>query len=91
MASPMVEASALAVIGRARVREWLSPSHAEPIGRLVAHWVCGLQGHERYLHTDRDRVSLRCVACGHESPGWSTGRPAYQRTWPGDAARHRLR
>jgi hypothetical protein len=27
-------------------------------------------GHWRVLHTTRNRVCLRCVACGNESPGW---------------------
>ena len=35
--------------------------------------LCALHGHDRLLHFDRDhRVCLRCVNCGHETPGWST-------------------
>lgn len=56
----------------------------------LERWICALQGHDTYWHTDQDRVTLRCVGCGHESPGWSTGRRAYQLTYQGDAARHRL-
>jgi hypothetical protein len=31
---------------------------------------CALHGHDRLLHFEKDRMSLRCVSCGHESPGW---------------------
>ena len=33
--------------------------------------LCGLRGHEHYLHFETNRVYLQCVACGHESPGWT--------------------
>jgi len=67
------------------------PVTADGIAQRLSRWVCGLHGHERYLHSERDRLSLRCAACGHESPGWTVGRPAYRQRWAGDAARHRLR
>jgi hypothetical protein len=60
-------------------------------GLVVRQTLCGLNGHDRYLHTEPGRVTLRCVGCGHDSPGWQTGRPAYQLTHSGDPARHRLR
>ena len=31
---------------------------------------CGLQGHDSLLQFKRDRMFLKCVSCGHESPGW---------------------
>ena len=33
--------------------------------------ICGIRGHEDYLQFEKDRVYLQCVACGHESPGWT--------------------
>jgi hypothetical protein len=37
--------------------------------------MCRLMGgHWRVLHTTRNRMALRCVACGQESPGWQVGR-----------------
>jgi hypothetical protein len=33
--------------------------------------VCGLHGHDNLLQFERDRMFLKCVSCGHESPGWS--------------------
>ena len=61
------------------------------ISTRIRHWLCGLNGHERYLHTEPGRLSLRCVGCGHDSPGWDTGRRAYQRTYAGEPSRLRMR
>jgi hypothetical protein len=33
--------------------------------------LCAVRGHEEYLHFEKNRVYLECVACGHESPGWT--------------------
>ena len=33
--------------------------------------VCALHGHESLLQLERDRVWLRCAACGRETPGWN--------------------
>jgi hypothetical protein len=33
--------------------------------------LCAVRGHEDYLHFEKNRVYLECVACGHESPGWT--------------------
>ena len=42
----------------------------ECAARLRA-WRCVLTGgHFSVLYTERDRLALRCVGCGHQSPGW---------------------
>jgi hypothetical protein len=33
--------------------------------------MCGLLGHDAILHFERNRLSLQCLSCGLESPGWS--------------------
>ena len=42
--------------------------------------ICAFRGHEDYLHFEKNRVYLECIACGHESPGWTIDprRPALQ-------------
>ena len=41
--------------------------------RRVRTALCALHGHDLLLHFERGRrVYLRCVNCGHETPGWST-------------------
>lgn len=37
----------------------------------VKRFLCALRGHEEYLQFEKNRVYLQCVACGHESPGWT--------------------
>ena len=34
---------------------------------------CGLHGHDTLLQFEQDRMFLRCVSCGHETPGWELG------------------
>jgi hypothetical protein len=31
---------------------------------------CGIHGHDNLLRFERDRICLKCVSCGHETPGW---------------------
>jgi hypothetical protein len=37
---------------------------------MARQFVCGLHGHDNLLEFGRGRLSLKCVSCGHESPGW---------------------
>ena len=39
----------------------------ESLSRLL----CAIRGHEDYLHFDKNRLCLKCVACGYKSPGWT--------------------
>jgi hypothetical protein len=48
-------------------------------------------GHFKVLHTTPRNMALRCVACGHTSPGWDVGAPRLARTIPGDPVRLRAR
>jgi hypothetical protein len=32
--------------------------------------LCALRGHEMMLHFGPNRLSLQCLACGAETPGW---------------------
>src|SRR5438477_9913040 len=36
----------------------------------VRQIFCGMHGHDTMLHFEQDRMFLKCVSCGHESPGW---------------------
>lgn len=48
-------------------------------GRIVtafrSAWCVINGGHYKVLHTAPDRLALRCVSCGHMSPGWEIGSP----------------
>ena len=36
----------------------------------IAQWLCGLFGHDEMLCFKPHRLTLKCVSCGHETPGW---------------------
>ena len=45
------------------------------VWKLANRGYCRLMGgHWPLLHAERDRLSLKCAACGHTSPGWAVGR-----------------
>ena len=52
-------------------------------------WCVINGGHYKVLHTEPERMALRCVACGHMSPGWAVGSPRLARTMPSDPERLR--
>lgn len=54
------------------------------------HLVCGLQGHNNLLQFGRDRLFLKCVTCGHESPGSAISDSPPPVTQRGDRLRHLL-
>ena len=41
----------------------------------LAEWVgraqCGFVGHAMVLHLEPERLALRCMKCGQQSPGWA--------------------
>ena len=50
----------------------------EGLGVRVVDWLrqafCAMHGHDTMLHFQQERMSLRCVSCGHETPGWTLNR-----------------
>lgn len=38
--------------------------------KLRALWCILNGGHFKMLHAKPERLCLKCVACGHETPGW---------------------
>jgi hypothetical protein len=60
----------------------------------MVDWVrqvaCGLHGHDQMLQFAKDRMFLKCVTCGYESPGWELTEPQPVVTVAGDRRRHAL-
>jgi hypothetical protein len=46
------------------------------VGSQLRQWICGLHGHDELLHFEQGRMSLQCVSCGYQSPGWDVKRAA---------------
>jgi hypothetical protein len=63
--------SAYAAMAWKRLTSWLHTT-----------WCVLNGGHYKVLHTEPDRMALRCVACGHRSPGWEVGSPRLARAMP---------
>lgn len=57
---------------------------------MLRQAFCGLRGHDTLLHFEDERMSLRCVSCGHETPGWELNEVPPTVTVRGDARRHVL-
>ena len=51
---------------------------------------CGLHGHDNLLQFEQERMFLRCVSCGRETPGWSLDEARPTVTVRGDAHRHAM-
>ena len=64
------------------------------LGGRTIDWLrqalCGLHGHDNLLQFEHDRMFLRCVSCGHESPGWDLNEAPPNVTVRGDSRRHAL-
>ena len=66
----------------------------EGLGVRVVDWLrqafCAMHGHDTMLHFQQERMSLRCVSCGHETPGWALNQEPPRIKVRGDARRHAL-
>jgi hypothetical protein len=50
------------------------------VAALSRRLLCGLSGHEMVRYFEPDRLSLRCVSCGAQTPGWTIDvNPAFRR------------
>jgi hypothetical protein len=71
-----------------------SPAQEEGLGFRVIDWLrqafCAIHGHDTMLHFQHERMSLRCVSCGHETPGWTLNQARPTVKLRGDARRHAL-
>jgi hypothetical protein len=62
-------------------------------GRVIdrlRQMFCGLHGHDSLLQFEQDRMFLRCLSCGHQTPGWELNETPPTVTLRGDARHHRL-
>ncbi len=56
----------------------------------IRQFTCGLGGHDELLQFEAKRLSLVCVSCGHESPGWDVSGPQPVVTTRRDGVTRRL-
>jgi hypothetical protein len=70
-------------------RETASDFVARAATRL-GQLLCGMRGHETMMHFEEKRVTMRCAACGHDTPGWELSDRSPRKRFDGDERRHRL-
>jgi|SRR5262252_4366892 len=90
----MVTSHAHSIASQDEVRETAVGANLDGFGGRVIdrlrQMYCGLHGHDTLLQFEQDRMFLRCVSCGHETPGWDLNETPPTVTLRGDARRHRL-
>jgi hypothetical protein len=62
----------------------------DSFSQRMSQVFCGFRGHDTLLHFEDERMSLRCVSCGYETPGWELNEAPPTVTVRGDARRHAL-
>jgi hypothetical protein len=50
------------------------------VGWRLRETACAVRGHDYLLHHANRRLCLRCVVCGHETPGWLVASMAERRS-----------
>ncbi|HJZ77407.1 MAG TPA: hypothetical protein VKE51_37005 [Vicinamibacterales bacterium] len=90
----MVTNHAHSIASQDEVRETAVGENLDGLGGRVIdrlrQMYCGLHGHDTLLQFEQDRMYLRCVSCGHETPGWELNETPPTVTLRGDARRHRM-
>jgi len=41
------------------------------VAEILLQARCGLGGHAMAMRFEKTRMSLQCLGCGHNTPGWS--------------------
>ena len=53
--------------------------------RRLSCWL--LRRHDEFVQFEKNRLSLRCISCGHETPGWVLDRKTPVIRFPGERRR----
>ena len=74
------------------VRTATDETQGEEFGVIdrLRQMFCGLHGHDNLLQFEQERMFLKCVSCGHQTPGWSLTEAPPTVTARGDARRHAM-
>jgi hypothetical protein len=74
------------------VRPTADDANVDGLGVIdrLRQMYCGLHGHDSLLQFEQDRMFLRCVSCGHQTPGWELNEAPPTVTLRGDARHHRM-
>jgi hypothetical protein len=48
-----------------------TPTYWASIASRLSQLICGLSGHQLLLNAEPGRLSLKCMSCPYETPGWT--------------------
>jgi len=54
-----------------------TPTYWAHMASRLSQMICGLSGHELLLNAEPGRLSLKCMSCPYETPGWAIKEKAY--------------
>ena len=47
-----------------------TPTYWANLASRLSQLICGLSGHQLLLSAEPGRLSLKCMSCPYETPGW---------------------
>jgi hypothetical protein len=54
-----------------------TPSYWTNVASRLSQMICGLSGHQLLLNAEPGRLSLKCMSCPYETPGWTIKENSY--------------
>lgn len=48
-----------------------TPTYWGHVSSRLSRLICGLSGHQLLLNAEPGRLSLKCMSCPYETPGWT--------------------
>jgi hypothetical protein len=57
-----------------------NPTYWGNVASRLSQMICGLSGHQLLLNAEPGRLSLKCMSCPYETPGWTIKENSYDRS-----------
>jgi hypothetical protein len=54
-----------------------TPTYWANVASRLSQMICGLSGHQLLLSAEPGRLSLKCMSCPYETPGWTIKEKSY--------------
>jgi hypothetical protein len=54
-----------------------TPTYWANVASRLSQIICGLSGHQLLLNAEPGRLSLKCMSCPYETPGWVIKEKSY--------------
>jgi hypothetical protein len=54
-----------------------TPTYLAHLASRLSQMICGLSGHQLLLNAEPGRLSLKCMSCPYETPGWVIKEKSY--------------